>query len=447
MKAYLFKQFTRNTSYLFILVILFVAGIGALYTGKKFLEKQERIIEKTSQYQKESIDRNLEFHKDDLGLILYYQKFNLVNKHSNLSGMNIGIRDLNPVIRGVTIRNLEEQKPNTDLYNPSNTAFGNFDFVFVLIFVFPLALITLTFNAQSEEVERGTWKMLSIQSQSLKKYLDFKLAIRLLAVVLVYLLLFIIGIFWLDIPLNSDSFLFFISGLLYLIFWALVSRWVASLQKSTAFNALLLVGIWVMMNFIVPMFANVLIEKAIPTDSAVEAFMKQRDGYHNKWDEKKIPTMERFYKVYPQYSHFQVKEDNQFNWTWYYAMHHLGDLEAKPSAEKYQNQLNKRIKVEQYLAYFFPNINTMIGTSQLAKSDMQNELNYQNALVRFHEKKRLEFYEPIFAKKPTESLPWHQQKVEIYKDQNAMSWLKILLPYLILISFLTIISQINYRKL
>lgn len=447
MKAYLLKQFIRNTSYLFILVILFIAGIGALYTGKKFLEKQERIISKTSQYQQESINRNLEFHKDDLGLILYYQKFNLINQPSNLSGFNIGIRDLNPVIRGVTIRNLEEQKSNTDLYNPTNTAFGNFDFVFVLIFVFPLALITLNFNAQSEEVERGNWKMLSIQSQSLRCYLDSKLGIRTLAVLLVYILLFVIGSFWLNIALNAESFLFFISGFLYIMFWAVLSRWVASLQKNTAFNALVLVGIWVFMNFIAPMFANVFIEKLIPTDSAVQAFMKQRDGYHNQWDEKKTPTMQRFYKAYPQYREYQVKEDNQFNWTWYYAMQHLGDWEAQPSAEKYQQQFQKRSQVEQVLAFLLPNINTMLGTSKLAKSDMQNELRYQNELQKFHEKKRLEFYEPIFAKHSTESIIWTNQKVEIFNDQKPISWLLILLPYILFISIFIILSQINYRKL
>ena len=36
----------------------------AIYTGKKFLDKNQEIISKTEQYQKESIDKNVKYHKD-----------------------------------------------------------------------------------------------------------------------------------------------------------------------------------------------------------------------------------------------------------------------------------------------------------------------------------------------------------------------------------------------
>ena len=71
MKNYLYKQFYRNKAYIIALIFLFVAGLMAIYTGKKFLDKNQSIIAKTENYQKESIEKNVKYHKDDLGLILY----------------------------------------------------------------------------------------------------------------------------------------------------------------------------------------------------------------------------------------------------------------------------------------------------------------------------------------------------------------------------------------
>lgn len=71
-----------------------------------------------------------------------------------LAALNIGLRDLNPSIQGVTIRNLEEQKNNSDFFNPANTAVGNFDFSFVLVFLFPLVIIAFCYNVISEDQEK-----------------------------------------------------------------------------------------------------------------------------------------------------------------------------------------------------------------------------------------------------------------------------------------------------
>lgn len=57
MKQYLIKQFYRNKAYLFGLLFLFLVGLMSIYTGKKFLEKNEDIIIKSEHFQKESIEK------------------------------------------------------------------------------------------------------------------------------------------------------------------------------------------------------------------------------------------------------------------------------------------------------------------------------------------------------------------------------------------------------
>lgn len=447
MNRYLYIQFYRNKAYLIALLFLFMAGLMAIYTGKKFLDRNEDIISKSGAFQKESITRNTKFHKDDLGLALYYIKFNLVNETPKLAALNIGMRDLNPSIQGVTIRNLEEQRYNADFYNPANAAVGNFDFSFVIVFLFPLVIVAFCYNLISEEEEKGTWKLLSVQSGNLQSFLDQKMLIRLLAVTAVYLILMIIASAWIKIPLDLYFIAFAASGWLYVLFWFALCRWIVSFRKSSAQNALILLIVWVAINFIIPMSSNILIQKIYPVHESLKAVMEQREGYHNKWDEAKQPTMEKFYEAYPQYRNFTVEENDAFTWTWYYAMQHMGDLESSKSSEQYTEKMQKRNLAAGYLGYLLPNLHTQLVSSHLAKTDMSNHLQYASSLKKFHEKKRLFFYPLIFSEKNAESVNWAQQITEVFRFSEHIGYVQIFLPYLIFIALFIILSQNKYRKL
>lgn len=447
MKNYLYKQFYRNKAYLIALIFLLLVGLMAIYTGKKFLDRNQDIIAKSEQFQKESIEKNVRYHKEDLGLILYYIKFNLINEIPKLAALNIGMRDLKPSIQGVTIRNLEEQRYTADFYNPANAAVGNFDFGFVLVFLFPLIIVAFCYNLISEEEESGRWKLLSVQSNHLGKLLDTKLLIGFLAISFVYLILIFIATIWISIPLDLPFLVFILSGWLYILFWFVLCRWIISFRRSSAQNALILLIIWVGMNFIIPMSSNMIIQKSYPVQESLKAVMQQREGYHNKWDEAKLPTMEKFYNSYPQFRNFKVEEDDAFTWTWYYAMQHMGDLEASLSSKQYTEKMQKRNKAAELLGYFLPNIHTQLTESYLAKTDMNNQLNYSAGLQKFHEEKRLSFYLPIFSGENAHAVNWNLQTVKSFKEGQNINFLKIFLPYLILITLLIILSQNKFRKL
>ncbi|KAA0129636.1 DUF3526 domain-containing protein [Chryseobacterium sp. SN22] len=447
MKNYLYKQFYRNKAYISALIFLVLAGIMAIYTGKKFLDRNQDIIASSEQFQKESIRKNVNYHQDDLGLILYYVKFNLINETPKLAAMNIGMRDVNPSVQGVTIRNLEEQRYNADFYNPASAAAGNFDFSFVLVFLFPLIIVAFCYNIISEEEESGRWKLLSVQSRDLGKLLDMKLLIRFLAVSAVYFLLIFIAFLWISVPLDMNFLAFIIAGWLYIVFWFVLCRWIISFRKSSAQNALILLIVWVGINFIIPMSSNILIQKFYPVQESLKAVMQQREGYHNKWDEPKQPTMEKFYKAYPQFSRFTVKEDDSFSWTWYYAMQHMGDMEASLSSRQYNEKMAKRNQAAQILGYFLPNIHTQLEGSRLAETGMDNHLNFGAGLKKFHEEKRLFFYPLIFSGQHPEALDWNRQTVKAFRENISADPAALFLPYLLMITILLILSQIKFRKL
>lgn len=447
MTNYIFKQFYRNKGYLVALVFLLIAGIMAIFTGKNFLDRNQDIIEKSKTFQQESIEKNVKYHKDDLGLLLYYVKFNLVNETPKLAALSIGMRDLNPSIQGVTIKNLEEQRYNSDFYNPANAAAGNFDFSFVLVFIFPLIIIAFCYNLISEEEESGRWKLLSVQCKNLGRFIDSKIMVRLLAISIVYFALIILAKLWIGIPLNKSFIFFILSGWLYILFGFALCRFIILFRKSSAQNALILLTVWIGLNFIIPMGSNMVIQKLFPVKEGLKAVMQQREGYHNKWDEAKLPTMEKFYKVYPQFKSFQINENDPFNWTWYYAMQQMGDMEAAKSSQEYISKMQKRNQAATLLGYIFPNIHTQLTESDLAKTGMENNLAYGKALKKFHEKKRLFFYPPIFSGKDADAINWDKQTVEVFQQQPEISAAALFLPYFIIISLFILLSQNNLRKL
>ncbi|MDM1556008.1 MULTISPECIES: DUF3526 domain-containing protein [Chryseobacterium] len=447
MNHYLYKQFYRNKAYIISLLILLFAGLSSLYTGKKFLDRNEEIIAKSAMYQKNSIDKNVALHSDDIGLLLYYVKFNLVNEMPKLAALNIGLRDLNPSIQGVTIRNLEEQRNNSDFFNPANAAVGNFDFSFVLVFLFPLVIIAFCYNIISEDQEKGTWKLLSVQSQNLRKLIDVKLLIRLLSVSSIYFLLLMVAVFYIKIPVDWAFVIFALSGLLYLILWFALCRWIIGYQKSSSWNALALIIFWMSMNFIIPMTGNMVIQKVIPVKEGLQAQIEQREGYHNKWDEAKIPTMQKFHTIYPQFSQYTVAENSSYSYTWYYAMQHMADVESAASSKQYHEKMQKRNNAAIYLGYILPNIQTQMIQSKVAQTGMENQLNYAEDLKNFHEKQRLYFYPYIFENVNGKVIDWTKQTVKTFIHSGNLNLLSVFLPYFIFIFLLLILSQNKFRKL
>lgn len=447
MNYYLYQQFYRNKAFTVCILLLFFAGACSLYTGKKFLDRNESIVAKSSDYQKQSLEKNVALHRDDIGLLLYYVKFNFANETPKLAALNIGLRDLKPSIQGVTIRNLEEQKNSSDFFNPANAAVGNFDFSFVLIFLFPLVIIAFCFNLISEDQEKGTWKLLSVQSNNLRKLIDHKLLIRFIAIALIYLVLMFLSVLYIQIPVDEAFIIFTVSGLLYLIFWFVLCRWIIGFQKTSAWNALTLILLWISMNFIIPMTGNIIIQKIYPANEGLKAQIEQREGYHNKWDEAKAPTMQKFYQIYPQFSSYKVDENVRSSYLWYYAMQHLGDVESAVSSTDYHKKMQNRNDASVYLGYLFPNLHTQLVQSTLAKTGMENQLNYAEGLKNFHEKQRLFFYPYIFSEQSADQIDWKKQTVQTFSDPDKENMLQIFLPYFIFIALFIILSQKKFKQL
>jgi ABC-2 type transport system permease protein len=403
-------QFLRNKTAIASLLLLLAAGVAGIVAGKRFLHTQQAAIEETAAHQKEHIARLVKYENKEMGLLLYYLKFAYINPTSKLASLSIGQRDINSSIQSPTIRNIEAQKYDTNIRNPYQLLSGNFDLGFVILYLFPLVIITLSYNIYSEEKELGTWPLLKVQSNGSSSFLLRKLMVPFIFVTAVLLLLYLLAAILLQLPLDAFFAGFAISNFLYICFWFAVALLVISFFKNSSVNAISLLSAWLVLTILLPAAVNNHITKKYPVPESLSTMLKQRDGYHTRWDMPKDSTMKLFISEYPQYASYRWKEENGFNWLWYYAMQHLGDADAKQDSKLFTQKLLQREESSKMFSRFIPTLHTQLLNNELAQSNLGNHVQFLDSTTRFHEKLRMYFYPRIFTAAPVSAEDWSSHK-------------------------------------
>lgn len=437
MLGLLLKNFLRSRGLMIGLFLLFLSGCISINIGKYFLDSKQEIIAQTAHYQKESIDRNVEYHPNDMGLLLYYLRFGLVHDVPNLAGLSIGQRDIHPSLISVTIRNLEEQKYAADLKNPMYQLLGNMDFSFILLYFFPLIIIAFCFNLISEEKEGGIWNLILSQTANPKVMLAQKISIRYASILGVLLLLLVIGKFVLEIPLDTAFLTYSLVAILYVTFWFCLSWLVASLHKNSSQNALILLLSWILLTIIIPALVNIGATHLYPVPEAYGTVLESRDGYHTQWDKPKEPTIGKFHQQYPQFSAYDHPEAASFSWLWYFAMQQMGDDQAAEDAQALKEKLRHRNNFSSVSGWLFPTIHTQLSLNALARSDLNHHIGYWEALEVFHEEKRLYFYPRIFQNTAVADEDWDSFVLGHHQGEIQLNGLSAIWP-LVLMSLLAL---------
>ncbi len=421
----LIKQFLRNRIATASLILLFAVGIISISIGKKFLQQQQAAIAETTLHQKEHIERLLKYENKEFGLLMYYLKYAYINPAENLAGLAIGQRDINSSVQANTIRGLEGQKYDTDIRNPFQLMMGNFDLSFVILYLFPLVIISLCYNLYSEEKENGTWALLKTQSKSTAKYLLKKMGVPYLFVLLVLALLYVIAAAWLQIAFINSFVSFIITNSLYVSCWFAIALLVVSFYKSSAVNAVSLLSIWLLLTLLLPAAINNYITQKYTVPESLSTMLKQRDGYHKKWDIPKDSTLKMFITEYPQYKNYKWKAEG-FDWLWYYAMQHMGDADTKADAALFMQKLQQREAVSRKFGYWLPTLYTLQYNTQLAKTNLQNHLQFLDSSAAYHERLRLSFYPKIFTAAPVLKENWASQVPQFFSSKNETGYLQSL---------------------
>ena len=161
----------------------------------------------------------------------------------------------------------------SEMINPVQLLFGNFDLAFVIIYILPLLIISFTFNILSKEKELGTLRLLSAQPLSMINWLLQKTGIRFLIFNLISIvsLLFVIAFF----SPNSFGDGFSMFGLVallsaYNLFWFVLSCVINIKVNNSAKNALTLIGLWLIIVLVLPASINQIGNSLYPVPSRLK---------------------------------------------------------------------------------------------------------------------------------------------------------------------------------
>ncbi len=442
------KNFVSDKTVLAASLCLLLASCYAMFYGKNTIEKQQAIIAEIPKFQAEHFKKQLELNKDDFGNMLYYLQHNTIHQPSSWAAFSIGQRDVNPYNIKVKMLTLEGQIYDSEMSNPTNLLYGNFDLAFVIVFLLPLLIIAFCHNLISADQENGIWNLLSSQPVSIAKIIGWRLLIRYIFVLMIVFSVITTSCVYLQSAFDIRFFYALLIAVSYLTFWFALTAFVISFQKTSTYNALSLLGSWIFLTILAPALLNLVISTVSPVSESFEVTVKQREGYHNKWDKSKAETMQKFYEIYPEYKIFPIPED-KFSWGWYYAMNLMGDLEAENSSGKYVEKLQKRDKLTNQVSLFLPTINTQLGFNSLTDNDLQNHLKYLESVRNYHKQIREYFYPDIFRNAKVDEVNWQNlPKHEFTNETQARKIPNIILSeFTFAILFLTIFWRNINRKL
>lgn len=445
-------NFRADKGLLILTTLTLLAGLYGIYYGTTEIQRQRENIAALEVLTEHNIEELKAKYPEgtDAGDIGYYHSTFAVNNPDTWAGLSLGQRDVNPYYIKLCLLNLQSQLYDTENINPLKVLSGNFDLAFVLVYLFPLLIIGLCFNILSVEKEQGTLPLLLSQPVGLPLVVSAKLCFRVLLVLGLALLLSVVAMLWGQVTPDARVALWLVVVVLYCLFWFGTAFLVAALHKNSAFNAVTLLGVWLILTIIIPALLNVYVAVKQPVPQALDLTIKQREVVHGGWDKPKRETMNAFFALYPEYTD-TTEIQERFAWRWYYAFHHLGDVAVEDLAKAYQEGLQERHQLVERLNVLSVPVNVQGIFNGMAGSDLPTHLAFMQSATQYHDALR-EFYYPFlfnqitfthadYASEPRHSFTSSPDLVTVY---NGL--LKLLLSVLLVFAVgVFLFRNINLR--
>ena len=197
-----------------------------------------------------------------------------------LTALAVGQSDLLPTYYDVSIQTNESSfLQNGEIENPLNLLVGRFDLAFVLIYLLPLLILALSFNVLSGEREQGTLALTLSQPVSARGVVTAKLAFRAILVLGLALGVSLLGVLFTGgFGSPGRVALWCAAVAAYALFWFTLAAWVNGLGRSSAWNATVLVGAWLLLVVVLPAAVNITAGLLHPLPSRVAMITAQREA-------------------------------------------------------------------------------------------------------------------------------------------------------------------------
>jgi len=227
-----------------------------------------------------------------------------------LTALAVGQSDLLPYYYDVNIYTNESTfHQNGEVENPLNLMVGRFDLAFVVIYLLPLLILALTYNVLSEEREQGTLALTLSQPVSARSVVAAKLAFRALLVVGTVLAVSLLGILATGGAGSPGRVALWCATVaVYALLWFALAAWVNCLRRSSAWNATVLVGAWLVLVVVLPAAINIAAGLLHPLPSRVEMVTAQREASNDAVN-RRSELLARYLEDHPEMAGSVVADD------------------------------------------------------------------------------------------------------------------------------------------
>ncbi len=446
---YEFKLLLRS-SWLLILSISIVSLFAfATYNGKKNVEKRLDDIFKvqTELNKKDStmLATLTKIEKNEKVDIPYWQlpsePMTIGFRHPRLAIMQpealsflaTGQSDMYTHFKSPSVYGNNFALDYSEMINPVQLLFGNFDLAYVIIYILPLLIIAFTYNMLSKEKELGTLQLLSAQPISIITWLLQKMAIRymMFTTIVIFSLLVVIAVFSID----AFSNLFNLFGLLlivaaYVLFWFTVSCVVNIKINDSSKNALALIGVWLMIVMVLPATINQIGSSLYPTPSRLKMINEIR--LVKKENEKKQDEiMGSYLRNHPELAQESDKEKFGF-WHKYFASEKVMEERTKPLLSEYDSQLQKQQNLISTFKYVSPAIVMQQSLNNIAGTSEKHYNDYKKQVFEFSDAWRNYLVPMLFKGKKFTVKDYEEMPKFIYKNRiDNTIWFNILTIFVI----------------
>lgn len=387
----------RQRASLWAIVLLACLASLAVGLGLQDAAKQKANIAQVIALQKTDTAAIKVFAKE-AGDAAYYRFDPTWDTPSPLAFAALGQRDVTPSVLRIRALALEGQIYESEAQNAELALPGRFDFTFVLIYLAPLVLIALMYDLWSSEREAGRLASLQAIPKATLRVWAPRIGVRLGLVCAVLVVSFWVGAFVSGAAFGETA-LFTSLIAVSLLFWTLVAILIAMRGWSSPTNAASLATIWFVITLIAPASANLVINTATPIPDGANIMRENREAVHDAWDLDRAATLQRFYKLYPQWANSPPMQ-RPFEWKWYFAFQHLGDHHVADISRAYRDGIAKRDARAGLASFALPPIAIQRAFHRIARTDMAAQAAYQDRIRAYHNQLRTYYYPFLFAGKP-----------------------------------------------
>jgi ABC-2 type transport system permease protein len=326
----------------------------------------------------------------------------------------------------------------SEMINPVQLIFGNFDIAFVLIYILPLLIIAFTYNVLSKEKELGTLRLLASQPISTKSWLLQKMTIRFIVFTILTssILSVVITLFSIDGRLRfSEVMALHTLTTCYNLFWFIIAYVINVKVNDSSKNAITSIGFWLLSVLIIPATLNQIGGALYPTPSRLKLINEIR-LIKKENEEQQNEIMDSYLRNHPELAEGSNKDQFGF-WHNYFASEKVMEEKTKPLLTAYDTQLKKQQKLIMNFQFLSPAILMQQSLNKIAASSELHYNDYKSQVFEFSKKWR-NYLTPMLFKEQKFTM-FNYNELPRFKYINRIAnnvWTNVLVVFIINMSIL-----------